>query len=275
MDNKEFDDYKEFQEYQEWKKGKDKKESHIHYRPSPMLKTRWGQALCACMIAAVIITAIVLGISQCAAKNSASQPYELNAAEKFLVGKWAIYDIGFEDSLVESGVKAYTTEPKLTYLWEQAQHCGFIFNGNCVDYTESSTSAPATKESKNVFMGAIGNTSINIGMGDLANETMDFTQYNIYAKSKSDNGLLYYYFTPDPSDPNAYDHLIYNQNALYFNNYYVYQENEWDSGYQAAPINSTVVGRRAQALTEKDTLRMTLIPYKSTDRIVWYEFARV
>ena len=130
MDNKEFDDYKEFQEYQEWKKGKDKKESHIHYRPSPMLKTRWGQALCACMIAAVIITAIVLGISQCAAKNSASQPYELNAAEKFLVGKWAIYDIGFEDSLVESGVKAYTTEPKLTYLWEQAH--SYIYA--CISY---------------------------------------------------------------------------------------------------------------------------------------------
>lgn len=273
MDKNEFDDYKEFQEYQEWKKGKNKKESPIHYRPSPMLKTRWGKVLCTCMIAAVIITTIVLGICQCAQKNT-FKPYELNEAEKFLIGKWTIYDIGFADSLPESGVKAYTTEPKLTYLWEQAQHCGFIFNGNCVDYTESSTGVPATKESKNVFMGARGNTSHNIGMGDLANETMDFTQYNIYAKSKSNNGLLYYYFTKDPSDPNVYDHLIYNISTLYFANYYSYQD-EWGGYFDCAPINSTVVGRRAQALTEKDTLRMTLIPYKSTDRIVWYEFARV
>ncbi len=159
MDNNEFNDYKELQEYQECKKEKQKKSGTIKYRPSPMLKTRWGQILCSCLIAAVIITCIILGISQCATKSSESKPYELSESEKFLIGRWAIYDIGFEDSLVESGVKAYTTEPILTYLWEQAQNCGFIFNGKCVNYTNI-TPYSARGKCKKVVMAATGNTNI-------------------------------------------------------------------------------------------------------------------
>lgn len=71
MDKKEFDEYKEFQEYQEWKKKKEKEKNGIHYRPSPMLQKRWGRILCACLIASVIITIIVLGISECVANITA------------------------------------------------------------------------------------------------------------------------------------------------------------------------------------------------------------
>ena len=83
MDNNEFDkfkEFKEFQEYQEWKKEKAKKSS-LQYRPSPMLKTRWGKALCACMIAVVIITTIVLGISQCIENDSRSQDKDVNSVQ--------------------------------------------------------------------------------------------------------------------------------------------------------------------------------------------------
>lgn len=116
MDKNQFDEYKEFQEYQEWKKDKDKKSS-VHYRPSPMLKTRWGKALCACMIAAVIITTIVLGLSQCATNNTTQdkdnddvhneQPLEPNNNHEFIqmqesiIGTWEYFCN--EQTLVEFG----------------------------------------------------------------------------------------------------------------------------------------------------------------------------
>lgn len=118
MDKKEFDEFKEFQEYQEWKKNKKNRESPIKYRPSPLLQKRWGRILCACLITATIITAIVLGIKQCATNNSTTQnnntdniqneqPLEPSNNHEFIeiqesiIGTWEYYCD--EQSLIEFG----------------------------------------------------------------------------------------------------------------------------------------------------------------------------
>lgn len=235
------------------------------------IKTRWGKAICIGLVAAVIITTAILLIRRCAINNTIPAPYELSESEKFLIGTWEIYDVGFADSVPESGSKAYTTDPKLTELWERAQLLGFIFDGTVID---SAGSTP-TKGSNDAYLQASGNTNRNWALPTAPADTpTDYSCYNVFAKCKNNDGLLYFYFTHDPSDTNAYDNLMNNQSILHFANYYAYQD-EWGSYHELAPINSTVVGRRAQAVTERDTIRLTLIPYNSADRIVWYEFARI
>lgn len=267
MDKK---DFEEFEEFKKWKKEKEKEKNSItlKYRPSPLLNTRIGIILSAALLLTIVVGIIVVGIMELFPKNKQTQPdakplqYELNSAEKFLVGKWKIHDIGFADSLPENGQKAYTTDERLTQLWEMAQNYGFIFDGTI--------SEDSQQNSTNVYLRASGRTSTNLAFLDIDSVSTQNMNYNVFARTVYGDGSLNYYFTHDPSDTTAYNNLdIPNSSRLSFFNYY----NDTDTSTR--PINSVVAGKRAESLTEKDTLRMTLIPAKSTDKVLWYEFERV